>query len=209
MTITLTDGPGGRQLGQVLINSASGGLPPGVNPSRTLDVATGSIGSTLSPITQVVSNGGQTTTINTSQQLVVTATPTSILVNSAQVSVANEAVNIDQVNLDAEIDANITEKIQGGAIVLDITNPFGIAGDATIRIDYPEGTLLRTRPVSSAETSSVRLEYTGQELRSFLGRDGVTLTGTGTVSTVSPVTVTPAQEVQIKAKLDVTLRMGG
>ena len=64
--------------------------------------------------------------------------------------------------------------------------------------------------IGSGPTSSVRLAYTGNELKAFLSKDNVKLTGSGTVPASAGLsTVTLAQKVTIKAKLDLNLRIGG
>ena len=205
MTITVTEA-GGRALGSAVIT----GVPAGQITTRAITLAAGTVGASITAKVVIDSKGAAATLINTSQQITVTATPQSVLVNSANVNVANKAFNVDQQNLDVkDIDSGITDHLQEGAIVLDITNPFGVGMTSTIKINYPGGVLSRTITVPATATSSVRLSYTGTELKQFLGKDGVTLTGNGSiVSSAGVITVTPTQTVQLKAKLDAKIQLG-
>lgn len=209
VTVTLRDGVNGPAVGQTTF---TGTLPAGQTRSQTLTINPGTLGSSLVISAAVSSPGGQLTTIDNNQRLTVTATPSPILVSSARVNVANRSVSFDPVDLDVEdIDSAITDRIQSGTIILEITNPFGVSMAANISISRPSGGPL-TKPVTigSGATSTAQLTYTGDELRSFLGESGVRLTGTGTVSpSAGAVNVTPGQQVSIRSKLDITLRIGG
>ena len=208
VTVTLTDGTGGPVLGQTVF---SGSLPPGQARSQAITLNPGSVGATLAAAVVVNSPGGQVTTIDSGQRLTVTATPSGIRASSARVNAAGRSISFDPTDLDVEdIDSFITDRIENGAIVLAITNPFAVAVSASVQIVYPGGTLAKPLAIGSAATSSATLSYTGEELRSFLGKPNVRLTGTGAVSpTAAPVTVTPGQQVVITTKLDLTLRVGG
>lgn len=209
IAVALRDGANGPTVGQTTF---TGAFPTGQTRSQTLTINPGPLGSNLVVSAVVHSPGGQVTTIDNSQRITVTATPSPITVSSARVNVANRSVSFDPVDLDVEdIESAITDRIQGGTIILEITNPFGVSVTANVSISRPSGGPL-TKPVTigSGATSTAQLTYTGDELRSFLGKSGVRLTGTGTVSAAAgTITVSPGQRVSIKSKLDVTLRIGG
>ena len=207
LTVTMYDGQGGRQIGQTVFSAP---LAAGTTVTRTLTVAAGAIGASLHVDAALASPGGQTTTINTGQRLTITATPNPILVSSARVNVASRSVTVAPVDLDvSDIDSAITDRIQNGGIILDITNPFGVGVTAQLDITYPGGKITKTLNVGSGATSTATLSYSGDELRSFLGKSGVRMTGSGTVSSSAGyITVTPGQQVLIKAKIDLTLRIG-
>jgi hypothetical protein len=207
LTVRVYDGQGGRQLGETVFSAP---LAPGAKVTRTLTLAAGSVGSTLFADAALSSSGGQTATINTGQLLTITATPGAILASSARVNVANRAVSVAPVNLDvADIDSAITDRIQSGNIILEVTNPFGVGVAAQLNIDYPGGRITKALNVASGATSTNTLAYTGAELRSFLGKSGVRMTGSGTVSSsAGSISVSPGQQVFIKAKIDLTLRIG-
>lgn len=207
LTVVVYDGQGGRELGRTVFSAP---LAAGATVTRTLTLAGGAIGSTLYANATLSSPGGQTTTINTSQTLTVTATPSPVLVSAARVNVAGRAVTVAPVDLDvADIDSAITDRIQNGGIILEITNPFGVGVGAQLEIAYPGGKITKPLSVGSGATSTSTLSYSGDELRAFLGKSGVRMTGSGTVSSSAGyINLTPGQQVLIKAKIDLTLRIG-
>jgi len=78
-----------------------------------------------------------------------------------------------------------------------------------MNIDYPGVIISKTFSVGRSATSTNTLAYTGDELRAFLGKSGVRMTGSGTVSpSAGSISVSPGQQVFIKAKIDLTLRIG-
>ncbi len=207
LTVTVYDGQGGRQVGQTVFTAP---LAAGTTVTRTLTLATGSIGSTLYVDAVLSSPGGQTALIDTSQRLTITATPSPILVSAAQVNVANRSVTVEPVDLDvSDIDSAISDRIQSGKIIIEVTNPFGVGVDAQLDITYPGGQITKAVNVGSGATSTNTLAYSGDELRAFLGKSGVRMTGSGSVSSSAGyINVMPGQQVLIKAKIDVTLRIG-
>jgi len=204
-TVTLSDGDGGAQLGQVVVDGATESIPGNSSRTETLSIGSASIGTTFFASVSVVSVGGQVTTIDITDEITVTATTTSLLVSSATVTVASQSVDFDPVELDlADIDSDITDHIQSGTLILDVVNPFGVSVDGTLNI----GPTTKSFSIASGSTSSTSISYTSSELQSFLGQDNITLSGSGTASGGS-VTVSPGQEMLIEATLDMTIRIGG
>ncbi len=204
-TVTLSDGDGGAELGQVVIDGATESMPGNSSRTETLSIGSASIGTTFFASVSVVSVGGQVTTIDTTDEITVTATTTSLLVSSATVSVASQSVDFDPVELDVgDIDSDITDHIQSGTLILDVVNPFGVSVEGTLSI----GPTTKSFSIASGSTSSTTVSYTSSELQSFLGQDNITFSGSGTASGGS-VTVSPGQEMLIEATLDMTIRIGG
>jgi hypothetical protein len=204
VTVTLNDGPGGRQLGQVVLHGTTDALPGGATTSRALTIAPGSVGTSLVATAAVTTTGGQLAPLDRSHRISVTATTTSMLLSSATVNVSGRAVQIDPVDLDVEgIDGAVTDRIQSGSLLLDIVNPFGVSVTGNVVI----GSVTKSFTVPASGTSRVTLGYSGDELRSFLGKPNVTFTGSGTASGGN-VTITPAQTMTLKATLDITIRIG-
>lgn len=204
-TVTLSDGDGGAQLGQVVVDGATESMPGNSSRTETLSIGSASIGTTFFASVSVVSVGGQVTTIDITDEITVTATTTSLLVSSATVTVASQSVDFDPVELDiGDIDSDITDHIQSGTLILDVVNPFGVSVDGTLNI----GPTTKSFSIASGSTSSTSINYTSSELQSFLGQDNITFSGSGTASGGS-VTVSPGQEMLIEATLDMTIRIGG
>ncbi|MEE2897273.1 MAG: hypothetical protein VX815_02275 [Gemmatimonadota bacterium] len=204
-TVTLSDGDGGAQLGQVVVDGATESMPGNSSRTETLSIGSASIGTTFFAFVSVVSVGGQVTTIDITDEITVTATTTSLLVSSATVTVASQSVDFDPVELDVgDIDSDITDHIQSGTLILDVVNPFGVSVEGTLNI----GPTTKSFSIASGSTSSTSISYTSSELQSFLGQDNITFSGSGTASGGS-VTVSPGQEMLIEATLDMTIRIGG
>lgn len=208
VTITVTDGPGGAQIGQVVFDGATEAMAAGATVSKTMTLATATVGSTLSAAVDINSPAGAPTdlvTINTAESLTVTATPSDILVGSATVNVNGQSVDLEPVDLDVEdMDDAMTDRIQQGSVILDVVNPFGVSVNGTVNI----GPTTKPFSIASTPTSTLTISYTGDELRSFLGQPNVQFSGSGTISASAPIAVTPGQEVTLKASIDLTVIIG-
>jgi len=206
LTITISDGQGGTTLGEVVVTGAT--MSPGGTLTRTVSIGASSIGATLFASVEVVSVGGQVALIETSEQVTVTATTTSLLASSATVDVGTQFVEFDPEELDVEdIGSDVVKQIQEGSIVLDITNPFGVSIEGSIVIGTEQNPVTKSLSIGSGSTSSVTITYTNAELRQWLGQPGVTFSGSGT-ATGGSVTVSPSDELTIDITLDATIRIG-
>jgi hypothetical protein len=212
LTITLRDSVAGTVMGQVVLDGATDSLPPGATVQRTVALEPGAAGPTLLVASEVNSVGGQQATyVNRTDSLTITATPQALLASSATVDASNRAVSISPMTLDVGgLDQSIVDHILSGSIVLDIANPFGVAFGGTLVIDYPGGQLSKQVSVPSGTSTSTTISYTQDELRQFLGQDNVSVSGTAIVApNAGAVTVTPSDQVDLKAKIDLTLEIGG
>ena len=213
MTMTLYDGTvaAGNERGQVILDGATSTLPSGMVTTVPIALTPGTISSTILAVVDLNSPTGDPVFIDVTTGLDITVTVGSILVSAATVDVDGLSVDIDETQLDLEdIDADIVSNVQNGSLILDVQNPFGVAIDVVVEIGGPAPiqTLQRNMNIGSGLTSSATLSYTGAELQSFLGQQGVFFRGSGTV-TGGPATVTPTQVVVIEAELDVMLEIGG
>lgn len=211
LTITLQDGNGGSQIGQVVIDGATETLPPGSTVTRTMSVAPGAIGSVLFASTDLNCQGGQIATVHNSDQISVTATPSNLTVSSADVDVSNRTVQISPVSLDvADVDQTITDHIVSGSVDLDITNPFGVAFTGQLVINGVNGPISKPLNVSNSGASTARIDYSKDEFQQFLGHDNVSFAGTAVVAAnAGVITVTPGEQADMKAKINLTLEIGG
>jgi len=160
----------------------------------------------------VNSPAGASVTINTAQSLQVTATPGEILVSSATVNVAGQEVSFDPTELEVEdIEEDMADRVRSGAFELEILNPLGIPVSFTITISGDGfSDIVKSLEVTGAASEVVRIEFTQEELKSFLGHTNVTLNGEGTVpGSAAPSTVFPDQVITIDSKLDIVLTIGG
>jgi hypothetical protein len=205
IVITIADDATGAALGQVVLDGATGDmLIPGTTTERTLQLTSGSVTGGLRATTAVTVPGGQVAFIDTTDLVEVTATATSFLVSSVVVNVGNRAVSFDERDVDfEEIDADITDRIVEGSVILEVTNPFGVAIDGQIDI----GTTSKSFSTDGSSSSSVSVTYTGNEIRSFIGQPNVTFSSSGTANGTA-VTIQPGQEMAVRAKLAITIEFG-
>ena len=212
LTITVYDAMiGGRQLDQVVLDGTVDALPNGTFVEVPISLAAGVVSSTVVAVADVNSPLGDPVLVDTSLQLDIGVTFGVMAATSATIDASGRVIAIDQVAMDVgEIDSNIVESIVSGAVVLDITNPFGVALNVTIDIGGPTiTTIQKSVAITSAPTSQARLEYTGLELRSFLGQMGVTIGGSGTVDAgAGSAVVTPLQVAVIDTSLDAIVEIG-
>jgi hypothetical protein len=210
--ITVTDEADGDVLGTLEIDGATTALPAGGTLMRTIALATATVEGSIVATAEVDSPLGDPVTIDSSLPLTVTVTPTNILVASVTIDVAGRSVDLDPVSLDVEdVDKDLTERILDGGFIVDVVNPFGVASDFQLTVDGPTfAPIQKSSSVGAAGTSTVEISFTVDELRTFLGQPDVTLSGGAVVdAAASQITVLPGQELVLKGKLDLTVRIGG
>jgi hypothetical protein len=211
ITVTLTDGQGGRQLGQLVLDGATDALPSGTTTTETMTLAPGTLGTTIVATVTVDSPEGDPIAINTSEKLTVTATPSSLLVSSARVAVDGRSVDLAQTSFDvANIDQTFIDHIQEGGFTLNVTNPFGVSVTGTLQVTGDGfSPIAKGFTVSADSTSTTSVSFTTDELKRFLGRSNVQISGSGVASASGPITVRAGQEITLDTKLDVSLSFGG
>jgi hypothetical protein len=212
LTITVYDATiGGRQLDQVILDGTVDALPNGTAVDVPVSLAAGVVSSTIVAVVAVDSPLGDPVLVDTGAQLNIGVTFGVIAATSATIDASGQVIAIDQVAMDVEkIDSDIVENIVSGAVVLDITNPFGVALNVTIDIGGPTiQTISKAVSITSDATSQARLEYTSLELQTFLGQMGVTIGGSGTVDAgAGSAVVTPLQVAVIDTSVDAVVEIG-
>lgn len=198
---TILDGEGGLQLAQLIF---SGALAPGATVTRSISIGNLSVGNEVFAIIEVTSPGGQIAPINTSEQLSVATTGSALIMGSATVSLEGHAVEVDIVKLDLDhIGPEIIERIVNGSLILEVTNPFGVSLSGNINI----GPTSKSFSISEDGRSTTTISYTRNELTSFLGEKGVTLSLSGTANGTS-ITLSSHQELTLEGTIDCLIRIG-
>jgi hypothetical protein len=125
------------------------------------------------------------------------------------VRVTDEPLATSAVQLDlGEVDEAVSDRVRSGAVRLRIENPFEVAGTFTLRLAAPGTTIARTLEVAPG-TSQARLELTGDEIRSLLGRSDVELSVTGRASSPAAGTaVEPGDEIEVSVRLELVVGTG-
>ena len=204
IVISIADDATGTSLGQIMLDGNQDVLVPGTSETRTLVLTAGNVSGAIRATTTVDAPGGQLALIDVTDFIEVTATPTSVLLSSVTVDVTDRAVSFDDQDLDFEdIDSDIADRMVRGAVILDVTNPFGVAIDGSVDIAATS----KGFSIDGSNSSTVTLSYSGDELRSFFGQPGVTFTGSGTANGTA-VTIAPGQQMTVRVTLDITLEIG-
>lgn len=204
IVVTIADDDTGAPLGEIMLDGSEDVLLPNTTETRTLPLSAGTVSTALRATTVVEVPGGQIAVIDVSDLIEVTATTTSLQLGSVTVDVEDRSVSFDDRALDLEdVHAEFTDRIVEGAILLSVTNPFGVSLDALVGL----GATSKSFAVDGGGTSSATVSYTGDELRSFLGQPNVVFSSSG-FANGNAITIQPGQEMLIKATLDFTLQIG-
>jgi len=205
LSITLRGDSGGPVLATLLLDNPTDVLPNGVTTVRTISLGAGLIEGGIEATISIESPGGQITTMDTSNSITVTAVTSSMRVWGATVDIDGLTAELTEEELEVEdLDDSILDGLVSGTVILEVTNPFGLVYTGEVVV----GPVTKSVVISAAATSAVEIGFTGDELRSFLGVAGVTLSGTGLISG-GPATVTPSDTLTIDPSLDLVVELGG
>jgi len=169
------------------------------------------IGGTVAFEVMITSPAGDPVAINTAESITVEAADAAVDANAAIVRVTDRTVSAGPMTLDLSgLEADLTDRVRRGALLLDIDNPFSIGGTLTATLTAPGVTLVRPLEVIPG-TSQARLSFTGDELRSLFGPAPVSLAVSGPLSGVPAgrVTVRPAQQLTAAGRLELFLATNG
>ena len=183
--------------------------PRGTVLHRTLKINPTVLASGVTVSLTLYSPAGDPVRIDTDQKLTVTSAPGELRASEATIRVADETVDAQEVALDlGDIDETVTDHQKGGALLLDVANPFAVAGGLTLTITAPNAVINKTFALRTGAFTA-RVELSESELRAILGRSPVHLSASGTVSAPEAgTTVKPSQSVAIDSRLELTIGSG-
>jgi hypothetical protein len=236
--ITITNGLGfdplrtgnGGVAGRIITSLASNGvviaadtaagpgvtLPSGGTLNRTLTLPAGRmLANQIELRMRVEYPGGGTANLAPTQTLSATLGPSALRMSSVIVSVERRGFASTPDDLDvADVDSTVTSKVRGGTVKLRVTNPWNLAGAVAAQIVVPGGpTITKVIGIpASANDSLVVFSLTAEEIESILGNAGVTLQIAGLLDsrpTGTPVTLLPAQRIEIRPTFEILLEVGG
>ena len=209
--ITITVRNAGVVLGSHTIDGGVTSFPPGAVRIETVTLAAAglprTIGGTVGLEVMIVSPTGDPVAINTAESISMEAADAEVRATAAMVRVHGRTVTADPMTLDLSgLEAELTDRVLRGALLLDIDNPFAIGGVLTATLSAPGVTLVRPLDVAPG-ISQARLSFSGDELRSLFGPAPVSLSVTGPLSAVPVglVTVRPAQQLTAAGRLELFL----
>ena len=189
-------------------------FPPNSTLTETVTLNPGTISGPLDVALLINSPAGdpaQPVTINKNASFAGTVTPGTIAVSNASVVVAGKQVSVEAVSIDLTGFEDFRERVKGGAIVVNITNPLAVGGTMTLTLTGGTAGPITKQINVGAGTTSQRIQFSEAELQSLLGREiRLTISGplTGTASG-GLVTVSPGQQISISTQLDFVFELGG
>ena len=211
ITITVTDDADGDLLGTLTIDGTATPMPIGTTLTRTLTLGPATVNGSLAASVSLDSPLGDAVTIDITDRVRATVTPTDIVVASATIDAAGTVVSFDPQTIDTGLDSELSQRVQAGSFILDVTNPFGVSADFALQITGPSlSPITKTETIGPAPTSTVVVPFTAAELRSFLDQESVTLTGSAVVDpAAAPFIVMPGEELVLAGTLDLSIRISG
>lgn len=190
---------------------ADGAFPSGTTKTLTMDITPGDLDPALDITVDINSPAGDPYTVNSSAALSVVLQPSSLLMSAVQVTVNSVAVDTDPTTLDlAGVDSTVVDRVLAGAIRFNIDNPIDITGTLALTLAPPFGLPVQKSVSIAQGTSTERVEFTGNELRSILGKDNVQVTASGTVgSTGGAIQLTPDLKIVLSTDIELQILIGG
>lgn len=206
----ITVSSGTNVIGKDSVNGATLALPSGTTLTRTILVAGPMTGAApLSIAMSMSSPSGEPRFIDASKTLIVTSTPSGLKVANVTVNITNKSVLSAAATDLSTLDSKITDRVQGGALIVALANPFTVGGTLTVRLTPEGGTsVLKTVPLVASNSTPAPIPFTLAELKSLLGHK-VTIAISGIVNSPTPVNVSPKQVIVVTTKLDLAIQLGG
>lgn len=198
------------------IGGAAQALPNAAATSLAIPMPAGTYATSFTIALTLTVPAGQNADLAASNGISATAAVSGLTVSQASVVVANEPVSVAPSAYDLD-DVDLADQVEGGAFLLDVENPFTASAALNLLIAAPAQAgspavnLSKPLAVAASPTSSATVSLTQAELRSLVGKQGVTIavngtaTGTGAGNTV---TVTPAQRLRIRTRIQLILNVG-
>ncbi|NNM32320.1 MAG: hypothetical protein HKO53_04615 [Gemmatimonadetes bacterium] len=211
LRLEIRDGDGsGPVVAELTVDGATDSIPPGSTYMATLDLDAKTFGDILTAVVFIASPSGPSVLLTSSDEFSVDVSPSEVLVDEAVVALIDQAVDIDPVSLDAEdIPEEIIERLEGGALVLEVDNPFAVEADLDLQISGPGFAPIQKDVEVGQGASEEMVELTAAELRSFLGQPNVSFEGSGAASAPSGTTAVRADQVlRFRANIQLTVRVG-
>lgn len=200
-----------------IAGSATQGIPTGQVTVLELPLPTGTYASTLEAAVVFDVPAGQSATIDASNSLTLSVSVPSLTIPQAEVAVVAQSVETDPTEFDLA-DSDFGDEVESGGMLFTIVNPFSAAASLNVLLEAPAQnghaavSIARALQIPTQSTSTAEVLLSGSELRSLLGRSGVTIRATGTVTgtgTGNGVTIVPTARMTIRSQLRLTLNVGG
>lgn len=207
---------GGTTRTDTIQGAAGQGIANAATTNLSVTLPTGAYTNSVSVALSLQVPAGGNANLNGSNAFAVAASLQNLRVSQATVAVNNKAITTAPTAFDLD-GLDFDEQVQGGAIILDIANPFTAAGTLNVVIAAPpQGSLpavniQKSVTVAAQPTSSQTVTLTRAELVSLLGRTGVNVSTNGTVSGTgagNTVNVSPGARISVRTQMQLILHVG-
>ena len=181
--------------------------------TRPLALQSGPIANSITVDLEVQSPAGDNTFINANGILAASATVTGLRVGAVTINVPTASLSSGspvEIPID-ELPDGMLERVLGGGVELNVTNPFAVAGTMNAVFNTTPGPAISKTATLTAVTTPQRLTMTldsAEMARVLNSSPSATLSMTGTVTSPAPITVTPKQVISMANRIILRLRAG-
>ena len=183
---------------------------PDVPLTPVIGIRPGDVSGDLGVDVFVFSPAGDAAEIDTADSLGIEILPADLTLSQVTVEAGAIAVNADAAELDLSgVDSTLVNRVQSGALRLDISNPFDLEGTLQLEFDLGTSTIQKSF-VLAPGTSSAAMEFTGDELQDLLEAGTVAVTASGTLGADGgTITVQPDDTMTMSSRLELVILVGG
>lgn len=184
-------------------------FPAGQALTPDLQYESAEVGDQLQLRLRIYSPTGDATTFDAGDDLTVALAPTTVEIAEASFPLSQQTIGPEVRSVALAFDSTLIDRVQSGALLMAVANPFDVTGEVNVSFQLPERTIQRTVPLTEGATTE-RVEFSGQDLRDILAADGLEMALEGAVAgTDGTVTVSPGEEVDFDLELELIVLVGG
>lgn len=213
--MTVSIGNGALVQDYVFTGTPTNGLANGQTRVFSLPLPTGTYTSIALELSFDVPAGAPAS-MNGSNGLGLSATIQDLAVSNATIEVVGQPVNTDPTEFDLE-DVDFGDDVQSGALLITTSNPFTATAALNVAIEAPAQSgagavsITKQLAIPAQPTSTSTIQLTGSEMRSVLGKQGVTIRVTGSVNGTGAggtIIIAPASRITVRTQVQLTVNIG-
>lgn len=214
VSVTITNG---AAVSTTTIGGLNTAMPNGAPTTLNVPIPAGNYTGSFSVAVSFDVPAGGAASLAASNAITITPSVNALTVSQVSAVVQGEAIATTPEAYDLE-DVDFADEVQGGGIIIDVENPFTATAALNVVLQAPaqngDGAVLISKPLTipATPTSTSTVTLSQLELRSLIGKSGVTMTvsgtadGTGAGNTVS---VTPTQRITLRTTMQLLINVGG
>lgn len=210
--LTVRGGDGvGHLVAQHVLSGDVDAIPPGAVTRWTIPLLPGTVERAMRFEARLDSPRGDPVRIDADATFGIAVAFEDLQIASVRIAMSPRDVSFDPMEIDTgDVEEDLVGRVEGGAIEVRVDNPFAIELDLALVIEGPETPAIERSVLVALAGSTSRIELSGDEIRSILGRPGVVLTSEGVArAPTGEVEVRPDQRVLLDTRMDLTVRIGG